>query len=112
MLSRVILLGGAPGSCQRPNTDFIRKGGARIEAPRLLFPSSLTHRRRAPLKARGGMVGTGRVGLLLRKLVGPEHQNGALARRLPAHEVAGRVPHKLLFDEMIALRPGVLRTPR
>jgi adenylate kinase len=56
------------------------------------------------LKARGAMVGDREVvGILFRKLLGPEYKNGALLDGFPRTKAQVECL-KLLFDEMIALR--------
>ena len=63
------------------------------------------------VKARGGMVGDREVvGILLRKLLEPEQQNGALLDGFPRTKVQVECL-KLLFDEMIALRREFSGTP-
>jgi adenylate kinase len=99
----LILLGGAPGAGKGTNTDFIRKVRG-IEAPPIVVSQLLDTPEARAVKARGGMVGDREVvGILLRKLLEPEQQNGALLDGFPRTKVQVECL-KLLFDEMIALR--------
>ena len=99
----LILLGGAPGSGKGTNSDFIRKVRDIDAAPIVVSQLLDTPEARA-VKARGGMVGDREVvGILLRKLLEPEQQNGALLDGFPRTNVQVECL-KLLFDEMIALR--------
>ncbi len=99
----LILLGGAPGAGKGTNTDFIRKVRG-IEAPPIVVSQLLNTPEAHAVKARGGMVGDREVvGILLRKLLEPEQQNGALLDGFPRTKVQVECL-KLLFDEMIALR--------
>jgi len=65
------------------NTDFIRKVRG-IEAPPIVVSQLLDTPEARAVKARGGMVGDREVvGILLRKLLEPEQQNGALLDGFP-----------------------------
>ncbi len=106
----LILLGGAPGAGKGTNTDFIRKVRG-IEAPPIVVSQLLDTPEARAVKARGGMVGDREVvGILLRKLLEPEQQNGALLDGFPRTKVQVECL-KLLFDEMIALRREFSGTP-
>src|SRR5258707_13053233 len=106
----LILLGGAPGAGKGTNTDFIRKVRG-IEAPPIVVSQLLDTPEARAVKARGGMVGDREVvGILLRKLLEPEQQNGALLDGFPRTKVQVECL-KLLFDEMIALRRGFSGPP-
>src|ERR1700722_3771583 len=99
----LILLGGAPGAGKGTNTDFIRKVRG-IEAPPIVVSQLLDTPEARAVKARGGRGGDREVvGILLRKLLEPEQQNGALLDGFPRTKVQVECL-KLLFDEMIALR--------
>src|SRR3984885_13584325 len=106
----LILLGGAPGAGKGTNSDFIRKVRG-IDAPPIVISQLLDTPEARAVKARGGMVGDREViGILMRKLLEPEQQNGALLDGFPRTKVQVECL-KLLFDEMIALRRGVSATP-
>src|ERR1700731_176417 len=106
----LILLGGAPGAGKGTNSDFIRKVRS-IDAPPIVVSELLDTPEARPVKARGGRVGDGEVvGILLRKLLEPEQQNGALLDGFPRTKVQVECL-KLLFDEMIALRREFSGTP-
>src|SRR5258707_15487142 len=106
----LILLGGAPGAGKGTNTDFIRKVRG-IEAPPIVVSQLLDTPEARAVKARGGMVGDREVvGILLRELLEPEQQNGALLDGFPRPKVPVEWP-KLPLDEMIALLRSVYATP-
>jgi len=74
----LILLGGAPGAGKGTNTDFIRELRG-ITAKPIVVSQLLDSPEAQKIKAQGGMVGDGDVvGILLRKLLEPEQQNGAV----------------------------------
>jgi adenylate kinase len=99
----LILLGGAPGAGKGTNSDFIRKVRG-IEAKPIVVSQLLDTPEARAIKARGGMVGDREVvGILFRKLLLPEQQNGALLDGFPRTKVQVECL-KLLFDEMIGLR--------
>ena len=106
----LILLGGAPGAGKGTNSDFIRKVRG-IDAPPIVVSQLLDTPEARAIKARGGMVGDREVvGILLRKLLEPEQQNGALLDGFPRTKVQVECL-KLLYDEMIALRREFSGTP-
>jgi len=106
----LILLGGAPGAGKGTNSDFIRKVRG-IDAPPIVVSQLLDTPEARAVKARGGMVGDREVvGILLRKLLEPDQQNGALLDGFPRTNVQVECL-KLLFDEMIALRREFSGTP-
>lgn len=106
----LILLGGAPGAGKGTNTDFIRKVRD-IDAPPIVVSQLLDSPAARKVKAQGGMVGDREVvGILLRKLLEPEQQNGALLDGFPRTKVQVECL-KLLFDEMVALRREFSGTP-
>jgi adenylate kinase len=106
----LILLGGAPGAGKGTNSDFIRKVRS-IDAPPIVVSQLLDTPEARAIKARGGMVWDREVvGILLRKLLEPEQQNGALLDGFPRTKVQVECL-KLLFDEMIALRREFSGTP-
>jgi adenylate kinase len=82
-----------------------------ITAPPIVISQLLDTPEARAIKARGAMVGDREVvGILWRKLLEPEQQNGALLDGFPRTKVQVECL-KLLFDEMIAA-PGVFRHPR
>src|ERR1700752_659689 len=106
----LILLGGAPGAGKGTNSDFIRKVRG-ITAPPIVISQLLETPEARAVKARGAMVGDREVvGILLRKLLEPVQQNGALLDGFPRTKVQVECL-KLLFDEMIALRREFSGTP-
>jgi adenylate kinase len=106
----LILLGGAPGAGKGTNSDFIRKVRS-IDAPPLVISHLLDTREARAIKARGGMVGDREVvGILFRKLLETEYENGALLDGFPRTKVQVECL-KLLFDEMIVLRREFTGTP-
>ncbi len=106
----LILLGGAPGAGKGTNSDFIAKVRG-LDAPPIIVSALLDTPEARAIKARGGMVGDREVvGILLRKLLEPEQQNGALLDGFPRTKVQVECL-KLLFDEMVALRREFSGTP-
>src|SRR6476661_459776 len=106
----LILLGGAPGAGKGTNSDFIRKVRG-IDAPPIVVSQLLDTPEARAVKERGGMVGDREVvGILVRKLLEPEQQNGALLDGFPRTKVQVECL-KLLFDEMIGLRREFFCTP-
>lgn len=99
----LILLGGAPGAGKGTNSDFIRELRG-ITAPPIVVSQLLDSPEAQKLKAQGGMVGDREVvGILFRKLLEPDQQNGAILDGFPRTKVQVECL-KMLFDEMIALR--------
>jgi len=106
----LILLGGAPGAGKGTNTDFIRELRG-ITASPIVVSSLLDSPEARKLKSQGGMVGDREVvGILLRKLLEPEQQNGAILDGFPRTKVQVECL-KMLFDEMMALRRDFSGTP-
>jgi adenylate kinase len=106
----LILLGGAPGAGKGTNSDFIRRVRG-IDAPPIVVSELLDTPEARAIKARGGMVGDREVvGILLRKLLEPDQQNGALLDGFPRTKVQVECL-KLLYDEMISLRREFSGTP-
>jgi adenylate kinase len=106
----LILLGGAPGAGKGTNTDFIRKVRG-ITAEPIVVSALLDSPEAKKLKAQGGMVGDREVvGILIRKLLEPEQQNGAILDGFPRTKVQVECL-KMLFDEMIRLRREFSQTP-
>jgi adenylate kinase len=99
----LILLGGAPGAGKGTNTDFIRKLRG-ITADPIVVSALLDSPEAQKLKSQGGMVGDREVvGILFRKLLEPEQQNGAILDGFPRTQVQVECL-KMLFDEMMRLR--------
>lgn len=106
----LILLGGAPGAGKGTNTDFIRELRG-ITAQPIVVSALLDSPEARKLKSQGGMVGDREVvGILFRKLLEPEQQNGAILDGFPRTKVQVECL-KMLFDEMIALRREFSGTP-
>ena len=105
----LILLGGAPGAGKGTNTDFIRDLRG-ITAKPIVVSALLDTPEARQIKARGGMVlDRDVIGILLRKLLEPEQQNGAILDGFPRTKVQVECL-KLLYDEMIALRRDFVDT--
>ena len=106
----LILLGGAPGAGKGTNTNFIRKLRG-ITAEPIVVSALLDSPEAQKLKSQGGMVGDREVvGILIRKLLEPEQQNGAILDGFPRTKVQVECL-KLLFDEMMRLRRDFSATP-
>jgi adenylate kinase len=106
----LILLGGAPGAGKGTNTDFIRQVRG-ISAPPIVVSALLNSPAAQAIKAQGGMVGDREVlDILLRKLLEPEQQNGAVIDGFPRTKVQVECL-KMLYDQMIALRREFADTP-
>ncbi|MCP5558615.1 MAG: nucleoside monophosphate kinase [Verrucomicrobiaceae bacterium] len=106
----LILLGGAPGAGKGTNTDFIRKVRG-ITAQPIVVSALLDSPESRKLKSQGGMVGDREVvSILIRKLLEPEQQNGAILDGFPRTQVQVECL-KMLFDEMIRLRRDFSETP-
>lgn len=106
----LILLGGAPGAGKGTNTDFIRKLRG-ITAEPIVVSALLDSPESQKLKSQGGMVGDREVvGILFRKLLEPEQQNGAILDGFPRTQVQVECL-KMLFDEMMRLRRDFAGTP-
>ena len=106
----LILLGGAPGAGKGTNTNFIRKLRG-ITAEPIVVSALLDSPEAQKLKSQGGMVGDREVvGILIRKLLEPDQQNGAILDGFPRTKVQVECL-KLLFDEMMRLRRDFLDTP-
>ena len=106
----LILLGGAPGAGKGTNTDFIREMRG-ITAEPIVVSALLDSPEAQKLKAQGGMAGDREVvGILMRKLLEPEQQNGAILDGFPRTKVQVECL-KMLFDKMVRLRRDFLDTP-
>src|SRR4030095_9607391 len=99
----LILLGGAPGAGKGTNSDFIREVRG-ITAQPVVVSELLNTPEAQAIKARGGMVGDSEViGLLFRKLLETEQQNGAILDGFPRTKVQGE-GLKMLYDEIRGVR--------
>lgn len=106
----LILLGGAPGAGKGTNTDFIRELRG-ITAQPIVVSALLDSPEAQKLKSQGGMVGDREVvGILFRKLLEAEQQNGAILDGFPRTQVQVECL-KMLFDEMMRLRRDFADTP-
>ena len=106
----LILLGGAPGAGKGTNTDFIREVRG-ITAEPIVVSALLDSPEAQKLKSQGGMVGDREVvSILIRKLLEPDQQNGAILDGFPRTKVQVECL-KMLFDEMIRLRRDFSETP-
>jgi len=106
----LILLGGAPGAGKGTNTNFIRELRD-ITATPIVVSALLDTPEARQIKARGGMVlDRDVIGILFRKLLEPEQQNGAILDGFPRTKVQVECL-KLLYDEMISLRRDFADTP-
>jgi len=106
----LILLGGAPGAGKGTNTDFIREVRGIVAQP-IVVSALLDSPEATKLKSQGGMVGDREVvGILFRKLLDPEQQNGAILDGFPRTKVQVECL-KMLFDEMMRLRRDFADTP-
>lgn len=106
----LILLGGAPGAGKGTNSDFIRELRD-ITAEPIVVSQLLNTPEAEAIKAKGGMVGDAEVvGILFRKLLEPDQQNGAILDGFPRTKVQVECL-KLLFDEMTVLRREFSDTP-
>ncbi len=107
----LILLGGAPGAGKGTNTDFIRSVRD-ISAKPIVVSELLDTPEAKEIKARGGMVGDREVAsLVLRKLLEPQFQTGAILDGFPRTKVQVECL-KMLFDKMIALRREFSEGPK
>ena len=106
----LILLGGAPGAGKGTNSDFIRELRD-ITAEPIVVSQLLNSPEAQAIKAKGGMVGDAEVvGILLRKLLEPEQQNGAILDGFPRTKVQVECL-KMLYDEMVGLWREFSDTP-
>ena len=106
----IILLGGAPGAGKGTNTAFIAKTRG-ITHPPIVISSLLDSPEAKALKDLGNMVGDREVvNLVLRRLLRPEYQHGAILDGFPRTKVQVECL-KLLVDKMNALRLEFYNTP-
>lgn len=108
--TELILLGGAPGAGKGTNTNFIRQVRD-ITAEPIVVSELLNSPEAQSIKAKGGMVGDREVvGLVFRKLLEPEFQNGAILDGFPRTKVQVECL-KMLYDRMKALRRELIDNP-
>jgi len=106
----LILLGGAPGAGKGTNTEFIRTVRD-ISVEPIVISELLNSPEAKAIKAQGGMVGDREVvGILLRKLLEPEYQAGAILDGFPRTKVQVECL-KMLYDAMLSLRREFADSP-
>ena len=106
----IILLGGAPGAGKGTNTPFIMKARG-LTCPPIVVSALLDTPEARRLKDAGNMVGDREViGILLRKLIEPEYQDGAIIDGFPRTKVQVECL-KLLVAKMHELRHEYFDTP-
>ncbi len=106
----LILLGGAPGAGKGTNTAFIAKTRGLTSEP-IVISALLDSPEARRIKNAGGMVGDREViGLLLRDLLKPEHNDGVILDGFPRTKVQVECL-KLLVDRMQQLRHAFDGTP-
>jgi adenylate kinase len=106
----IILLGGAPGAGKGTNTAFISKTRG-LTCPPIVISALLDSPEAKALKDQGNMVGDREVvGLVLRHLLRPEYQHGAILDGFPRTKVQVECL-KLLVDKMHELRREFYHTP-
>jgi adenylate kinase len=105
-----MLLGGAPGAGKGTNTGFIAKTRG-LTCPPIVISALLDSPEAKALKDQGNMVGDREVvGLVLRALLRPEYQHGAILDGFPRTKVQVECL-KLLVDKMHELRREFYHTP-
>lgn len=98
----IILLGGAPGAGKGTNTEFIMRLRD-ITCEPIVMSSLLDSPEARRLKDAGGMVGDREaVSILLRRLLDPQYENGALIDGFPRTKVQVECC-KLLYERMLQL---------
>ena len=106
----IMWLGGAPGSGKGTNTPFILRERGLTAAPIVVSDLLDTAEMRA-LKDRGQFVGDRQViEALLRKLLEPAYQTGAVVDGFPRTKVQAEAV-KLLHDQIMQLRATYWGTP-
>lgn len=99
----LILLGGAPGAGKGTNTAFISRARG-LTCPPIVISAFLDSPEATAIKDSGQLVGDREVvGLLLRELLRPEYQHGAIIDGFPRTTVQVECL-KLLVDKMHELR--------
>src|SRR5688572_11726307 len=106
----LILLGGAPGAGKGTNTDFISRARG-LTCPPIVISNLLDSPEAQAIKDSGHLVGDGEVvSLLLRELLKPEYQHGAIIDGFPRTNIQVECL-KLLVDRMQELRREFYDTP-
>ena len=106
----LILLGGAPGAGKGTNTAFISRVRG-LTCPPIVISALLDSPEARAIKDSGQLVGDREVvGLLLRELLRPEYQHGAIIDGFPRTNVQVE-SLKLLIDKMRELRREFYNTP-
>ena len=106
----LILLGGAPGAGKGTNTAFISRVRG-LTCPPIVISALLDSPEARAIKDSGQLVGDREVvGLLLRELLRPEYQHGAIIDGFPRTNVQVE-SLKLLIDKMHELRREFYNTP-
>ena len=106
----LILLGGAPGAGKGTNTAFISRVRG-LTCPPIVISALLDSPEARAIKDSGQLVGDREVvGLLLRELLRPEYQHGAIIDGFPRTNVQVE-SLKLLVDKMHELRREFYNTP-
>ena len=106
----LILLGGAPGAGKGTNTAFISRVRG-LTCPPIVISALLDSPEARAIKDSGQLVGDREVvGLLLRELLRPEYQHGAIIDGFPRTNVQVE-SLKLLVDKMRELRREFYNTP-
>src|SRR4030095_332319 len=106
----LILLGGAPGSGKGTNTAFISRARG-LTCPPIVIRALLELSDAKTIKDSGQLVGDREVvGMLLRELLRPEYQHGAIIDGFPRTNVQVE-SLKLLIDKMRELRREFYNTP-
>src|SRR5262245_57819538 len=106
----IILLGGAPGAGKGTNTAFISKTRG-LTCPPIVISALLDSPEAKAIKDAGNMVGDREVvGLVLRRLLHPYYQHGAILDGFPRTKVQVECL-KLLVNKMHELRREFYGTP-
>jgi adenylate kinase len=106
----LILLGGAPGAGKGTNTAFISRARG-LTCPPIVISALLDSPEARAIKDSGQLVGDREVvGLLLRQLLRPEYQHGAIIDGFPRTNIQVDCL-KLLVDKMHELRREFSNTP-
>ena len=106
----LILLGGAPGSGKGTNTAFISRARG-LTCPPIVISNLLDSAEARAIKDSGQLVGDREVvGLLLRELLKPEYQHGAIIDGFPRTRIQVECLN-FLVDKMDDLRREFYDTP-
>lgn len=106
----LILLGGAPGAGKGTQTEFILKTRG-LTCPPIVVSSLLNSPEAKAIKDSGGIVGDREViGIVFRKLLEPDYQDGAVLDGFPRTHVQVEC-FKLLIQKMKELRRNYWNSP-